>query len=125
MNDRQSLAVQAISHYNAFKEQAFGAGYKSLDTWDDFVICQKITHCCYRPFGDPQVSFRDIRKIIHCYTVISKARTDAQSHELFSLVWQCLKDPVSFCSQMGCQPFEDHSDAVENIVIKESQKNWL
>lgn len=141
MNDRQSLVVQVILLYNGYKEQAFNAGYKSLDSWvvrpkklsdlprmpDDFMICQEITYRCYRPFnpnGDPQPSFRDIRKIIHCYKVISKNKTDERSPELFSLVWQCMEDPVSFCGQMGCQPFEDHSDAVEDIVIKESQKNY-
>lgn len=144
MNDRESLVVHVILLYNRFREQALEAGYKSVDSYvvrpgklsdlpripDDFMTCQEITYRCYRAFnpnGDPQPSFRDIRKIIHCYKAISKARTDGQSldnPELFSLVVQCMEDPVSFCCQMGCQPFEDHSDTVEDLVMKESQRRF-
>lgn len=144
MNDRELLVVHVILLYNRFKKQALEAGYESLDSLavrpkklsdlprvpDDFMICQEITYRCYRPFnpnGDPQPSFRDIRKIIHCYKAISKAKLNGQSPdnpELFSFVVQCMEDPVSFCGQMGCQAFEDHSDTVEDIVMEESQRKF-
>lgn len=144
MNDRESLVALVIFLYTQFKKQALEAGYESPDSLavrpkqlsdlprmpDDFMICQEITYRCHRPFnpnGDPQPSFRDIRKIIHCYKAISEAKLNGQlpdNPELSSLVVQCMEDPVSFCCKMGCQPFEDHSDTVEDIVIKESRRKF-
>lgn len=143
MTEQEALVTKVILLYNRLKRSASDLGYESFDNIvfdngdlnlkkddfpkipDDFLVCQRITHTLYRPFnpdGDQQPSFRSIRRIVHCYKAICNNRFNGESSintEIVSLIIQCMENHISFCSEIGCQPFEDHSDHIEAVVMKE------